>query len=111
MNFKINIGEFKHYIEIQKLVQGTDEENRPKEEWKTILKTRAKILNARGGEFLEAKGVGSKIAKTFYIRFSRSVEITNECRVLYNETPYNILYVNDIEERGIYLEIKTEHVD
>ncbi|WWU66498.1 phage head closure protein [Clostridium baratii] len=111
MKFKIDLGEFRHPIEIQRLVLGTDKENRPCNKWETIINTRAKILNVRGDEFTEAYGTSSKIAKTFYIRGSRSKKVTNADRILYKGTPFNIIYVNDIEERGIYLEIKTEFVE
>lgn len=108
MKFKIDPGEFRHPVEIQRLVPGTDKENRPCNKWETIIDTKAKILNVRGDEFIQAYGTGSKIAKTFYIRGSRSKKVTNEDRILYKGTPFNIIYVNDIEERGIYLEIKAE---
>ncbi|WP_338630414.1 phage head closure protein [Clostridium baratii] len=104
----IDPGELKNSIEIQRLVPGTDKENRPCNKWEAIINTRAKILNVRGDEFTQAYGTGSKIAKTFYIRAPRNEQVTNEDRILYKGTPFNIIYVNDIEERGIYLEIKAE---
>ena len=110
MNFKIKSAEIRHPIEIQREVPGRDEDNRPITELKTVLKTKAKILNVRGEEFELANGKGIKIAKTFYIRFPKSIEITENDRIVFNKIPYNIIYVNDIEERGVYLEIKTEYI-
>uniref|UniRef100_UPI00374E70A9 head-tail adaptor protein n=1 Tax=Clostridium perfringens TaxID=1502 RepID=UPI00374E70A9 len=51
-----------------------------------------------------------KIAKTFYIRFPKSIEITEDDKVLYKNKIYNIIYANNIEEMNVYLEIKTEYV-
>lgn len=110
-NFDIKPHEFRHFIEIQRAISGTDKENRPVPEWSTILKTKAKVLNARGDEFELANGTGIKIAKTFYIRFSRNIEIKENDRILYKGKQYNIRYTNDIEEMGIYLEIKTEYIE
>lgn len=110
-NFDIKPHEFRHFIEIQRAIPKTDEENRAIEEWSTILETKAKILNVRGDEFELADGTGIKIAKTFYIRFSRNIEIKESDRILYKGKQYNIRYTNDIEEMGIYLEIKTEYVE
>lgn len=108
----IDPGELRKLIVIQRIGNSKDNENIPSDDgWSTILSANAKILNVTGEEFLEAKGIGSKIAKTFYIRFPKNIKITNEDRILYEGIPYNILYVNNIEEKGIYLEIKTEFVD
>ncbi|ASY51645.1 phage head closure protein [Clostridium perfringens] len=107
----IDPGEFRNIIEIQREVSGKDEDNRPTLEWKPVLeKVRAKVLNVRGEEFFEANGKGFKVAKTFYIRALKSIEITENDRIVFNKIPYNIIYVNDIEERGVYLEIKTEYI-
>ena len=111
MNFYIDPGEFRNLVEIQRYTKGKDDENRPKSNWKSLFVTKAKVMNVRGEEFIEAKGIGSKIAKTFYIRASRSKVITNKDRVLYKGIPCNILYVNDVEDRGRYLEIKTEYIE
>lgn len=110
-NFDIKPHEFKHSIEIQRAIPGIDKENKPITEWTTILKTKAKIINVRGDEFELANGIGVKIAKTFYIRFTRNIEVKESDRVLYKGKQYNIKYSNDIEEMGIYLEIKTEYIE
>lgn len=107
----IDPGEFRHLIEIQRLISGEDKENRPKESWETVLRPRAKILKSSGEENVIAKGVSSKIVKTFCIRFPRNIKVTNADRVLYEGTPYNIIYPDNVEGRNIYLEIKTEYVD
>lgn len=89
MNFKIKSAEIRHPIEIQREVPGRDEDNRPITELKTVLKTKAKILNVRGEEFELANGKGLKIAKTFYIRFPKSIEITEDDKVLYKNKILN----------------------
>lgn len=105
--FKINSGELRHTILIQRFTSTTIE-NIPTQTWTDLLRARAKILNVRGEEYYKAQSVGSKVSKTFYIRASKSLKITNKDRVIYDGGTYNILYVNDVEDRGYYLELKCE---
>lgn len=107
--FRINPGELKHLIIIQSmgLVKDPDDFiNKPK--WVDKIKARAKILNVRGDEYIQAQGVGLKIEKTFYIRASRLHQITEKDRILYKDMPYEIEYINDIENLGRWLEIKAK---
>lgn len=106
MKFTINPGEFKHKIVIQRCLTKTNNDGILEEVYEDIFTTRAKVLNVRGNEFLQAQGIGSNIEKTFYIRSIPRFKITNDDRVIYNDEIYNIAYINDIEDRGIYLEIK-----
>ena len=109
--FDIKPHEFKHPIEIQRLTPGVDEDNIPIEDnWNTLFKTRAKVLNVRGDEYLQAQSTGIEIEKTFYIRTRRNNPVTNLDRVIYKGIAYDIEYVNDIEETGIITEIKVKLV-
>lgn len=108
MKFKINPGEFKHPIIIQRYKIQKNDDNIPVKVWHDILSVKSKILNVRGSEFYKAQGVGSKVEKTFYIRAPGMLEITNCDRVIYKNITYNIVYSNDIEEVGRYIEIKCE---
>lgn len=111
MKFKINPGELRHPIIIQRATNGKNEDNIPVTEWKDLINPRAKVLNVRGDEFYKAQGEGSNVEKTFYIRAPRSIEITRKDRVLYKSKIYNIVYTNDIEERGLYIELKCEVIE
>lgn len=106
MKFKINPGEFRHPIKIEYFTYEKDIDYINKKVWKVKLSTKAKILNVRGDEFLQAQGTGLKIEKTFYIRANKSIILSEEDRIIYNNTPYEIVYINNIIERNLYLEIK-----
>lgn len=106
--FSININELRHPITIQRSTIGKDEDRRPIEVFKDLFSTRAKILNVRGSEYYEAHGNGLDIEKTFYIRFRHDIEISNKDRVYYNNKFYEIIYLNDVEERHEWLEIKAK---
>ena len=110
--FRINPGELRHPIIIQSmgLVKDPDDFiNKPK--WIDKIKTRAKVINVRGDEYIQAQGLGLKIEKTFYIRASRLHKITEEDRILYKDMPYEIEYINDIENLGRWLEIKAKRCE
>ena len=107
---KINPGEFRHRIEIQRAITSKNKDKIPVETWETIFTTKAKILNVRGQEFLQAQGSQTKVTKTFYIRARKNIYVTEEDRVKYKENLYKIHYANDIEERGIYIELKCEAI-
>ncbi len=108
----INPGEFRHRIEVQRY-KGIEknEDNIPVEKWETLFTPKAKILNVRGQEFIQAYGSDVKISKTFWIRARRNIEVTESDRVKYKDKIYKIHYANDLEDRGIYLELKCEGIE
>lgn len=107
----INAGEFKHPIQVQRKISGVDEDNIPISEWHTILSTRAKIKNVSGYETIVAQADISVAKKRFYIRYKKGLDLTDKDRIFYNEKPYNITYVSDIEDLHKYFEIVTELVE
>lgn len=107
MKFKINAGELRHPISIQRTTT-TLKENIPLEKTEELFKTKAKIINGHGDEYLKNYGLESKVTKTFYIRYNRSHEVTHKDYVIYKDEKYNIVYVNNIEEMNRYLELKCE---
>ncbi len=108
--YTINPGELKHPIVIQRKVPGTDEDNIPIENWNDLLSTRAKIKNISGYEKIIAQAETSIDKKRFYIRYKKGLNLTDRDRVYYNDKPYNITYVSDIEDLHKYFEIVTELV-
>ena len=104
--FNLNAGEFRHPIVIQNCVYKKNEDKIKVPVWEDKIKTRAKVLNVRGEEFIQAQGTGVKIEKTFYIRASKTIKIHEEDRIIFKNQAYEIVYINNIEERGICIEIK-----
>ncbi|MGL5190920.1 MAG: phage head closure protein [Cetobacterium sp.] len=105
---KINPGEFRNLISIEKSIVTTDIDNIPVNEWTVIHQCRAKILNISGKEVALSQGEVFRDTKRFIIRYPRSVEITNSDRIVYNNKYYQIKYPSDIQERKEYLEIVAE---
>lgn len=109
MNYKMQSGEFKHPIVIEKLVQTTSEDDILVNTYEPILKTKAKILNVKADDVIQIMGEGVKKVSKFYIRFSKTVDITESDYITYKGLKYNIKSVNNIQEANKYLEILGEY--
>lgn len=111
--YTIDPGAFKHTIEIQELKK-IKVNNIASEEWTTILKAKAKIINLSGKEVQEAQGINQITTKRFIIRYPRSLNIENEdskkYRVFYKNKSYNITYSSNVQDLNKYLELVTERV-
>lgn len=108
--FKINTNEFKHPITIERYSKIKDEDNILREEWSKLCSARAKILWTRGSEYIESYGANSEIEATFYIRFNYK-NITSKDRLIYKNEPYDIIYINNVQESNKYYEIKAKKVN
>lgn len=107
----MNVGEFKHPVEIEKFTQNVDYDGIPFEDWETVLRTRAKIKNMSGYEKIIANADTGIEKKRFYIRYKKDLNLTTKDRIVYNGHSYNITYVSDIEELHKYYEIVAEIVE
>ena len=105
--YKINPGEFKHPIVIERYQKVKDEDNRLVEQWVNLCNPRAKILWTRGSEYTENYGTNSEVEATFYIRFNYK-DITSKDRLIYKGEAYDIIYVNNVQESNKYYEIKAK---
>lgn len=105
--YKINPGEFKHQITIERCQKVKDEDNRLVEQWSTLCNARAKILYTRGSEYTETYGTNSEVEATFYIRFNHK-NINSKDRLVYKNEAYDIIYVNNVQESNKYYEIKVK---
>lgn len=108
--YKINPGEFKHPVTIERCQKVKDEDNRVIEKWTNLCNSRAKILWTRGSEYTENYGTNSEVEATFYIRFNYK-NITSKDRLIYKSEAYDIIYVNNIQEANKYYEIKAKKVN
>lgn len=108
--YKINPGEFKHPIYIERFQKVKDEDNRLIEQWVNLCNSRAKILWTRGSEYIESYGSNSEIEATFYIRYNHK-EITSKDRLIYKNKVYDIIYINNVQEANKYYEIKAKKVN
>lgn len=74
-----------------------------------ILNTWASVKTTKGYTLIKNNSDFEKAYTNFTIRFPK-VEITREMFVKYNNKKYSIEYLNDIDEKGIELEIQAKVV-
>lgn len=107
MAFSIGISEFRNMIIIERATTEINNDKVPVEKYIKLFETRAKIINLRGEEFHNL-GTNYKETKTFYIRYNRMFPLKVSDRIVYKGYNYNINYINNVEERNKYLEIRAE---
>ena len=104
----MNIGELKHKVTIQKRLNNKPLEDVTFEDFRTVW---AKINNLYGKEFIEAQKVESNISKKIIIRYIKDLDMSinpNACKdfkIKYKCCTYNILYIDNIQEKNKYMEI------
>lgn len=109
--FSMDSGDFRHKITILRPTIGKDQDNIPVENLEELFSTKAKITNVRGNELRAGDGNAYKQEKRVYFRVVRNKPIKQNDVVLFNGQKFNITYVNNIEEKNRYYEIKMELVE
>lgn len=109
MQKKIELGKLKNVIEVQELLTTADEYGFQKEEWTTVLKTRAMVefdesykLNK---EVWSADGIETFSTKIFTFRKHPSVDIHTRQRIKFKDKFYQIYISNDIDEEGRFVKV------
>lgn len=102
------LGKRNRRITIQSCRSITDSEGYQKEVWQDINRVWAYIKNLHGNEFFKAQAVNSKATCKMNIRYMQGLD--TKMRISYGGKFYNILYIDDIEERHIEIELLCEVV-
>lgn len=106
--FKLNPGELRTPIKIQRSTPGKDEDNRPINIYKDILSCRAKVTSYKGKVNIEAQGKIYVDDKRVIIR-KPSFEILDTDVIVLNNKIYDIVSLVDIEERNRFYELKVRY--
>lgn len=106
--FSMNSGEFRHKITILRPTIGKNEDNIPGKLEKELFTTKAKVTNVRGSEAQIGQGTTYKQEKRVHLRVNRRKTLFQNDIILFKGQKYNITYVNNIEERDMYYELKIE---
>lgn len=103
-------GEFRTPIRFYAKISGRDEDGFPVLENKLIHETRARIKFIRGTEYHEIAGDGT-VWVTFYLRFFSCIGFDENAVIEVDGDVYHITYINDIDYRHRYLEIRARKTD
>ncbi len=106
----INAGKYNRKITIVSIDGEVDKAGFKKPPVETvILNIWASVKTTKGYTLIKNNSDFEKAYTNFTIRFPK-VEITREMFVKYNNKTYSIEYLNDIDEKGIELEIQAKVV-
>ncbi|WP_207746021.1 phage head closure protein [Clostridium sp. D53t1_180928_C8] len=101
--YRINPGELRHRITIQKLNNSQNEYGEISELWEDILNVRAGIYPISGKEFFAAETVNSEITHKVKIRYIEG--IMPNMRIKFNNRIFSIESVINFQERNIELQL------
>lgn len=104
----MNIGDLRNRITIQKLTIITNENGFEEETWQDYKTIWASISNLFGREFYAASSVNAENTVKFTIRYIDGIDTT--MRILFNNRPYNIIFIDNIKYSNTYIEIKALEV-
>lgn len=111
----MNSGRLRSRIKIYEYKNTVDEDGIEGEESLTLYSTVwADIRNINGNEYFEAGKNNVRAEKKIIIRYIKNLDpsidnrATQKFKILYNNTFYNILYIDNIQERKKYMEILVE---
>ena len=106
----INAGDYNKKISIYSIVEIEDDAGFKVETKSIVLNTYAKVKTTRGFTLIANNTDFEKAYTNFTIRFPK-VEITRDMLIEYKDKTYTIEYLNDINEKGIELEIQAKVVE
>lgn len=101
--YRINPGELRHRITIQKLNNSQNEYGEISKLWEDILNVRAGIYPISGKEFFAAETVNSEITHKVKIRYIEG--IMPNMRIKFNNRIFSIESVINFQERNIELQL------
>lgn len=105
LSSKINIGELRVPIEIQRFVAGTDDYGFVLEEWTTIAKCRCKVEydDRLAREVFREGAVEATVAKIFTFRYVKG--LTAKDRIILKGDVYEIYGINEVDESRRFLKV------
>ena len=104
-----NAGEYKHRISIYTETEKEDSAGFKKKSKSIILNTWARVKTTKGFTLIQNNTDFEKAYTNFTIRFPKT-EITRDMLIEYRGKIYSIEYLNNIDEKGVELEIQARGV-
>jgi SPP1 family predicted phage head-tail adaptor len=105
-----NAGQYRAKIEIVRETITTDAQGFTKKEPVVILTAHAKVKTTKGFTLIANGSDFEKATTNFTIRYPAYTVITRDDIILFNGKPYEILYLNNVDEAGLELEIQAKEV-
>lgn len=106
----INAGKYNQKISIFKVTKNEDSEGFKISTENFILTTFASVKATKGYTLIANNTDFEKAYTNFTIRYPKNVDITRDMLIKYKDKVYSIEYLNDIDEKGIELEMQAKVV-
>lgn len=103
--YRINPGEYRHIITIQKKTDIQNEYGEEIEEWADVVTTRAGLYPISGKEFFAAETINSEVTHKVNIRYIPNKVITPDMRVKFGDRTFHINSVINFQERNVELQL------
>ena len=103
-----NPGEMRTRVTLQKRTVTTGTGGFQQETWSTVATVWAKWINVHGSEAWNAAAREAVEPATVTIRWRSDVDLT--CRILKGSAGYQIVSIDNIQERNEYLECKVQRI-
>lgn len=103
-----NPGDLRTQIILQERTVSTETGGYQVPAWVTIATVWSKWVNVHGQESWVAQSVGAEAAATVTIRYRDDVDTT--CAVLKGSDRFEIVSIDDIQERHEYMELKVKRI-
>ena len=108
---KIKNSDLKQIISIEKLSEDKNEYGILVQKYTEILNTRARVVNIDGSESDNNQGIQNKIQIEVYIRFNPLVKIKDTYRIKFNDDYFNIIYIDNLDNKNKWLRIKGAKIE
>jgi SPP1 family predicted phage head-tail adaptor len=105
----INPGELRTLVEIQRRTTNTEQSGFQVPVWAKVSTVYSKWVNAHGPEVVQAQAAKAQYAATVLIRYQSGID--NTCAVVKGTERYEIVSVDDIQERHEYIELKVQRME
>ena len=107
---RIDAGKYNRKIKIIKVKTRKDEQGFPFEFKTTVLEPYASVKTTRGFTLIKNDSDFEKAFTNFTFRFPVGVIIDRDMRVEFRGKTYEILYINNVDEKDVELELQTKEV-
>ena len=105
----INAGKYNHRISIYEIVETKDAQGFPIKERKLVLQPYASIKTTRGMTIIKNDSDFEKAFTNFTIRYPKT-PLNRDMQIDFRGTTYTILYLNNVNEECVELEIQAKEV-
>lgn len=108
--FRINPGNYRHIITIEKLSENRNEFGEViKKNWTTFTITRASIRPINGKEFYQAETINSEVTHKLNLRYKPGIK--TDMRIKFGARVFEIISVINFEERNVELQIMCKEIN